>query len=437
MHMQGTVRLAMGFAALIIGFAVSAAEGPPAVKDVKPPSDAKPAKVGSIGIRTDGITSPEMREAIDRMQKAGVVEGRRGSLTFFRWTDSTPPKLAHLGLWGSNVDNEVLAHVSAMPDLEHVALYETSVTDQGLTAIAGLKMLRSFSVLPVTRYEKSGFGPPQWSYPFLPERLDRPRITGNVLQTLASVKTLERLDLLDARLVSADLEGLSAWPKLSSLSLPGPIDDETVKHLRACPRLTALTLGQREITPAELQSLSAWKSLRKLTMIHAQLSNEALGAIAKLESVEELHLMDCGLTDDRLKHLRVSPELTYLALERNEIDGPGLEHLVKLNLKSLGLEYNNINDATLPHLSQLVSLERLALSYCRGITDQGIRSGTLQKMSHLKELGLRGAKLVTDDSLDDLVKFGHLGHITIRETKISPAGVERMKRAMPQTTVFK
>jgi len=452
MNMQLPFRFTAAWAASILWFAVSAAEVPPAAKDAaakdaaakdaaakdaKSPTDATPAKVGAVGIRTDGITSPEMREAIDRMQKAGVVEGRRGSLTFFRWTDSTPPKLAHLGLWGSNVDNELLALVSTMPDLEHVALYETSVTDQGLAALAGLTKLRSFSVSPVLRYEKPGFGPPQWSYPFLPQRPDRPRITGNVVQALASIKTLERLDLLDARLTSADLVGLSAFPKLSSLSLPAAIDDQTVKHLQACHRLNTLTLGEREITATELQTLSAWKSLRKLTIVHAQLSDEALGALAKLESVEELHLMDCGLTDNRLKHLQGSPKLAYLALEWNEIDGPGLEHLVKLNLKSLGLEHNNINDATLPHLSQLISLERLSLSYCRGITDQGIRSGTLQKMSHLKELGVRGATRVTDESLDDLVKFGHLGHLNIRQTKISPTGVERMKTAMPKTTVFK
>jgi hypothetical protein len=251
------------------------------------------------------------------------------------------------------------------------------------------------------------------------------------------MKTLESLDLLDARIVSSDLAGLSAWPKLSSLSLPNAIDAETVKHLRTCPRLATLTLGYREITAAELEILAGWKSLRKLTVVHAKLSDEALQGFSKLETLEELHLMDCDLKDDRLKHLRGSAKLAYLALPRNEIDGPGLEHLAKLKLKKLGLEFNNISDKTLPHLSQLITVENLALSYCRGVTDKGIQSGTLQKMTNLKQLGLRGMKLVTDASLDDLVKFGHLEHITIRETKISTEGVEKLKKAMPKTEVFK
>jgi len=85
----------------------------------------------------------------------------------------------------------------------------------------------------------------------------------------------------------------------------------------------------------------------------------------------------------------------------------------------------------------LTGVENLAMSYCTGVTDKGIQSGVLQKMTHLKQLGLRGMKQVTDASLDDLVKFGHLDHITIRETKISPEGVESMKKAMPKTVVFK
>jgi len=403
------------------------------------PEKKTPPKGGNqFGINPEGITSPEMRDALTRMHEAGVVEGRRGSLTFFRWaTDAQPPKLAHLGLWGPKITNELLALTSTMPDLEHVSLYETTIDDKGVAALTKLAKLRTFSVLPITRYEKTGFGPPQWSYPFMALRADHPRITGKVLGDLGSVKTLEHLDLLDVQLKSSDLDALSAWPKLSELSLPNVIDAETLKHLQACRKLTSLTLGYRAITADELKTLSSWKSLKKLTLVHAQLSDESLRALSNLETVDELHLLDCGLKDDRLEHLRGSPKLTYLALERNEIDGPGLEHLAKLKLTKLGLEFNNISDKTLHHLLQLTSVEDLALSYCRGVTDQGIQSGTLQKMIHLKRLGLRGLTQVTDATLDDLVKFSHLDHITIRETKISLDGVERMKKTMPKTVVFK
>ena len=400
------------------------------------PKPPEPKKI-QFGINPDGITSPPMREALTKMQEAGVMAGRRGSLTFFRWADGKPPRLAHLGLWGPKVGNDVLALTAALPDLEHVSLYETNVDDTGFQVLAKLPKLRSLAVTPIIRYEKEAFGPPQWSYPFMPKRDDRPRITGKSLAILSKSQGLESLDLLDVRLASADLETLAAWPKLSTIALPNPIDAETVKYLQVCRKLTVLTLGHREITTGELEHLAAWKSLRKLTLIHARLSDEALLTLAKLETVEELHLTDCGLTDDRLRHLQASPKLTTLILDRNEIDGPGLMHLTGLKLTSLSLPFNNITNKTLVHLTPLTTLDTLGISYCLGVTDEGIRGGTLQKMTHLKRLNLRGLKQVTDASLDDLVKFGHLDHVTIRETKISLDGVSRMQKAMPKTIVFK
>jgi len=438
-----------GAALLLLGATVAAAAEPST-----PAVPKKPAAAGgsAFGINPAWVKSPDMLDAMNRLQEAGQVEGRRGSLTFFRWSTprlealaNEPPVLAHLGLWGAKVGNGEVALVAALADLEHVSLYETNVDDAGLAALAKLPKLRSLSITRVTRYEKAGFGAPQWSYPFLAERAERPRITGRGLQAFAGTATLEKVDLLDARLTSADLGILRTWPRLSVLSLPAVgssgIDSETVAHLEACPRLNNLTLGHREVTADELRELSRWKSLRRLTLIHARLSDEALGALAALSTVEELRLEDCGLTDERLRYLQVSgagpPKLTSLVLERNEIEGPGLAHLAKLNLTSLGLEFNNLRDETLEHLAQLKSLERLSLSYCRGVTDAGLRSGPLAAMSRLKHLGLRGLSQVTDGALDDLTKFGHLEHLTIRETKISWDGVERLKQALPKTVVFK
>lgn len=397
----------------------------------------RPASNGNtFGIKPEWVSSPAMLDALNRLQEAGTVAGRRGSLTFFRWSTTEPPKLAHLGLWGEKIGNEALGLTAQLPDLEHVSLYETNVDDEGVRALTRLSKLRSLSITPITRYEKAGFGPPQWSYPFLKLRDVRPRVTGRGVQAFAGSTTLERADLLDVRLVADDLAVLSTWPKLNSLSLPNVVDSATVRRLQDCKKLTSLTLGHRDVTAEELEQLTELPGLRRLTLIHAKLSDEALAALSK-PTVEELRLEDCGLTDERLRHLKGSPKLKNLILERNEIDGPGLRHLARLELQALGLEFNNLNDETLAHLTQLMTLERLSLSYCRGITDRGLRSGTLQSMKHLKQLGLRGLNQVTDATLDELAEFRHLEHLTIRETKISADGVTRLKQALPKTVVFK
>lgn len=398
---------------------------------------AEPPAKNSFGIKPEWVTSPAMRHALEQLQQAGVVKGRRGSLTFFRWSNSEPPRLAHLGLWGPQITNEVLAQTKELPDLEFVSLYETNIDDEGVKALARLPKLRRLNICPICRYEKAGFGPPQWSYPFLPERADRPRVTGRGLQAFGAVSTLEALELLDARLTTADLALLNSWPKLSAVALPNTIDREAVAHLQACPRLNQLTLGYREVTAAELKQLAAWRGLRRLTLIHAQLSSEALAALGELSTVEELRLEDCGLSDDRLQHLRLGEKTKSLLLERNEIAGRGLAHLAKLKPTILGLEFNNLTDETLEHLPQLTSVTDLRLAYCRQITDRGLNSGVLQKMTHVKRLNLRGLKQVTDAALSDLEQFRHLDHIGLRETSVSVKGITRLKTALPQTDVFK
>lgn len=398
---------------------------------------AEPAAKNSFGIRPEWVTSPEMLAAMEQLHAAGVVAGRRGSLTFFRWSNAEPPRLAHLGLWGAAVTNDVLARTATLPDLEFVSLYETNVDDDGLAALARLPKLRRLNIAPICRYEKTGFGPPQWSYPFVPARKDRPRITGRGLQPFTGVSTLEGVELLDARLASADLALLKSWPKLSAVSLPNVIDAEAVRHLAACPRLNQLTLGYREVSAAELEQLASWSGLRRLTLIHARLSDSALAAFAKLQTVEELRLEDCGLHDASLAHLRLAERTKSLLLERNEIVGPGLPHLIPCALTTLGLEFNNLDDGVLETLRPLTTVADLRLAYCRNITDRGLRSGVLQQMTHVRRLNLRGLKQVTDAALDDLAKFGHLEHIGLRETSVGADGIARLKIALPQTDVFK
>lgn len=390
-----------------------------------------------FGIPSTTELAPELVDAMIRLREAGEAPGRRGSLTFFRWAATSPPKLTQIGLWGPKIGNEHLALVRFMPDLEQVSIHETQIDDAGLQVVAQLTKLRSLNVGPVVRYEHGDYGPPQWSYPFLPQRADRPRISGKSLQALAGLQTLEALDLRDAQLTAADLGALAALPKLSSVGLSVTLDAAAVKQLSACRRLTRLTLGGREVTAAELTALAKWPGLRQLLIENAQLRADELAALGLLPEVEELRLEDCRLKDEHLAELRRPPKLVYLGLERNEIAGPGLSALVAWKLPGLGLEFNSISDKTLPHLTQLTSVENLGLSYCRGVTDEGIGSGVLQGMKHLKQLRLRGMKQVTDASLEDLLRFGHLEHINIRETKTSPETVARMKKEMPKTDVFK
>jgi len=284
---------------------------------------------------------------------------------------------------------------------------------------------------------KPGFPPLMYCFPELTPRTDRPRVTGRGLAVLAGAQELEGLDLFDTAVGPGDLATLAAIPKLAHLSLPHAVDAEALAALQACKRLHGLTLGSRAVAADEITRLAGWKNLRKLTLVHAPLSDAALESLAKLETVQQLELIDCGLTDERLAHLKLPPKLTQLSLRQNDIAGPGLKHLATSGVKLLNLMYTDVDDETIRHLPQLASVTELDLQHCPKITDAGIRSGVLQGMKQVKRLNFRDQRQITDACLDDLARFGHLESLGVRAVGITNAGVERLKKEMPDTYVFR
>lgn len=311
-----------------------------------------------FGVAPAGITSPELGEAVKAMDDASILPGQKNTITRLRWSDETVPKLWFAGLWGPKVDDALMAMTSRTPDLWSVELHEPHIDDDGMRSLAKLPKLRYLVVSPIERYVKPGFSSVMYCFPNFTSAPDRPRVTGKSIEAFANSATLESLELFDAVISSADLRSLPTIPKLSSVGLPSTIDDEAVNHLQACKRLSSLSLGYREITADEIERLAEWKTLRRLAITHATLSNAALESLAKLPNVDTLELIDCGLTDERLAHLRMPPKTATLLLGRNEIAGPGLAHLAGGNLKTLGLEFNNLDDDTIRHLPLLLGESR-------------------------------------------------------------------------------
>ena len=405
-----------------------------AVNATKPP----PTKtLRHFGIAPTGITSPEMKTALEAMDAASILPGQKHTITRMRWTDEPVPKLFYIGLWGAKVDDALIKQMLHTPDLTWIELHEPHVSDAALETLARLPKLRSVAIKPIERYVKPGFDPLMYCFPDLPPESDRPRVTAAGLAAFAAAPSLDTLDLSDTQIEGRSLGVLRSIPKLSHLALPGPVDAETMQHLEACKRLHGLTLGNREVTANEIEQLAAWKNLRKLTLLHAQLSDSALEAIGRLERLETLELIDCGITDERLSRLKVPHSVTTLSLRQNSVAGPGLSALAGSSVKSLSLEYTDLGDDTLGCLAPIGSLRKLSLQHCAKITDAGIRSGALQAMKQLEGLNLRGQRQITDACLDDLVRFGHLKNLGVRSVGITNDGVERLKRDMPDTFVFR
>ncbi|MDF1853797.1 MAG: hypothetical protein P1U85_23415, partial [Verrucomicrobiales bacterium] len=399
----------------------------------------KPAKtLVPFGIAPAGLTSPELKNAVEAMFEASVLPSKPKPFTRMRWTSEDPPKLWYIGLWGPNIDNDMIALTKSTPDLTTVVLHEPHIDDDGMKSIAALPGLRYLHVNPTERWKKKGHPGPMYCFPEFTSSPDRPRVTGKSLSYFEGKQTLEALYLLDAVIDTADLVHLAKLPRLSTLALPCEIDEAAMTHLAACRRLHRLTFGYREITGAEIKQLANWKNLKYLTITHATLTDEALAAIGELPALKSLEIIASELSDDQLSHLRLPDTLTTLGLQQNNISGPGLEQLANhaQNVSTLGLEFNDLNNQSLPALKAFANVERLYLSHCREITGEGIGSGSLQEMEQLRELRLRDLKEVTDATVEALSTLTFLEKLSVRGTNVTWDGVDQLKKAMPETYIF-
>jgi hypothetical protein len=125
------------------------------------------------------------------------------------------------------------------------------------------------------------------------------------------------------------------------------------------------------------------------------------------QSVESVQLDNTQATDSGLEHLKGFSQLKFLSLYGTEVTDAGLEHLKGLSqLQELDLRETNVTDSGLAHLKGL---------------------------SQLKSLYLIGTK-VTDAGLEHLKDLSQLKSLYL-STKVTPAGVRRIKQALPNCTI--
>ncbi|HUG93619.1 MAG TPA: hypothetical protein VML55_22455 [Planctomycetaceae bacterium] len=155
-------------------------------------------------------------------------------------------------------------------------------------------------------------------------------------------------------------------------------------------------------------------------------------ADTKGERIAGIHLQRCPHAGDLLRRLKGLQTLERLNLASCELTDDSLKRLPELGrLKYLCLQSNPITDAGLEHVARLDGVEALYLSSTK-ISDRGVE--TLRRHAELKVLWLNYTA-VGDGSIDTLSELRQLKHLRITGTRITPAGLERLERALPETRV--
>lgn len=138
------------------------------------------------------------------------------------------------------------------------------------------------------------------------------------------------------------------------------------------------------------------------------------------------------ITDDGLAALRGMKRLRQLTLNGETISGAGLRHLPHPPLEQLCLG-TDVDDAALQQVGQFSTLKRLILFGETKITNGG--RATIAHLPNLEGLDLTGTG-IDDGAVDALARMEKLRTVYIKGTRITAAGVVRLKAARPKLAVW-
>lgn len=230
----------------------------------------------------------------------------------------------------------------------------------------------------------------------------------------------------------------------------------------------------KPLTDADLATLDGLSQLKALWIRDVPITGSGLADVHGLTQLEVLGLEGTKVADASLLHLKGMPKLINLHLDRTPVTDAGLAHLKGTNLTILGLVGTNVTDAGLVNLQGLSNLVDLNLDKVTQVSDAGIAQlkglRMLRKLhlvqtavtdagvAHLRELDLQllalggtqtsdaalehlgsmkslsalsVGKAVTDAGLERLKGLSKLTHLNVQGTKVTDAGVQELKKALP------
>ncbi len=163
-------------------------------------------------------------------------------------------------------------------------------------------------------------------------------------------------------------------------------------------------------------------------------SDAALKLLPSFPKLKVLLLSDHQASDDGLKYVGELRQLEYLYMwDVAAVSDAGVAHLASLHrLKYVHLSTSQITDKSLTIFAGMPRLEGLSLQF-NHFTDKGVMQ--LTGLARLKSLWVCGredrSNAISDSSLKEIEKLQSLVELGIQNTDVTPAGIARLKIALP------
>jgi hypothetical protein len=324
----------------------------------------------------------------------------------------------------SNISPAGLAHLARLTELEKLSVFEVNVGGAGL----GDEILRnSLKIATLRDLSVSECG-----------------LTDAGARFLEQMPQLSRLTLShEGRLTDAALNSVAKLKRLQGLHLPSYVSTESHGRMRfsanGLMQLTALT-ELEELGLAGHAPPAEFFVFPKLTHLSVGGINDAAAAqIARCHDLERLELMYSLISDEGLRQIAALANLRQLDLNSTVITDAGIEHFKQsASLKHVSLRAP-IRDASLMHLSEIGTLERLDLSGSALPESQMGMNFTMEGLQHLKRLpNLRTLYLYNlrlEGGFSGLAKLRQLRALSLRMTNMQEDEFYRLEESMPETII--
>ncbi|HEX5399769.1 MAG TPA: hypothetical protein VFY06_12065, partial [Verrucomicrobiae bacterium] len=239
--------------------------------------------------------------------------------------------------------------------------------------------------------------PLQWAFARIIRLVERQGVFPDIYQETHDGKLfVSSIRSLNARQAQAQPDWLAGYGSIGNLDdqtnvvsiyLGTKTDDELLAKLKALPKLRELDIeATKFITPQGLAHLAELPALEKLKLYAvnegaARLGDAALNVVSQIQTLRDLSVKECGVTDDGMRSLEGMTQLTALSLGGNQITDVGVKFLAGLtNLQQLDLSqtmwvqsHMQISDEGLKYLSNLTALRDLSLGGLANVTDDGLK----------------------------------------------------------------
>lgn len=273
---------------------------------------------------------------------------------------------------------------------------------------------------------------------------------------LTALEELKRTKIVRAIDRIQDLGGTVTSTTGVELELNGPFavqiesqwtgGDEGLSLLVDLGNVTWLSLQAAPITDAGLESVARLKSLEQLHLGYSRVTGEGIARL-DLPKLRLLSLHGLALKDADLKQLPALPQLQDLVLSDTLLTDDGLVHLSKFaSISKLTLDGTKITDKGLHHLQRLPGLESLllqntsaagpGLAELKGLSNlhyislkrSTLRPDSLKSLAQLTQLEILQIDdtNVTDEQLADLVPLKNLRTLWLSKTRVSDRAVEHL-----------